>query len=67
MAEIEQDRGQRHRIQIDGENIYLFIGESGKHEITIPDENREENKTERLHMDAVMRRLSELHGYFEQD
>ena len=65
--QVPSDAGKRHLIEIDGENIYLFVGENGYHEATIPDENREKNKRERVHMDAVMRRISELHGYFEQD
>ena len=59
--------GKRHLVKIDNENIYLFISKSGKHEATIPYENRPENLKERLHMDAIMKRLSELHGFFEQE
>lgn len=64
--EMEYDTGKRHLIDIDGENIYMSIFENGKHEVAIPYENRPENQVERKHMDAVMKRLSELHGYFEQ-
>jgi hypothetical protein len=59
--------GLRHLIKSENENIYLFISESGKHEVTIPDENRRENEKERRHMDAIMRRLSELHGHFDME
>jgi hypothetical protein len=59
------DKGKIHHIDYEGKRIYLFIGESGKHEVTIPDENRAENERERLHMDIVMRKISELNGYFE--
>jgi len=59
--------GLRHLIKSEDDNIYLFISEPGKHEVTIPDENRRENERERRHMDAVMRRLSELHGHFDME
>lgn len=61
------DKGSRHLVEIDGENIYLAIFDNGKHEATIPHENRPENLKARRQMDAVMRRLSELHGYYEQE
>jgi len=63
----EQVTGKRHLIEIDGENIYLAIFSNGKHEAAIPYENRKENEKARRHMDAVMKRLSELHGYFETE
>jgi hypothetical protein len=60
---IDQTAGRLYHIPCDGKNIYLFIGNDGYHEATIPDENRAENETERLHMDAVMRKISEINGY----
>jgi len=62
-----EERGKRFLIDCQGENIYLYIGQDGKHEATIPDENRPKNETERRHVDAIMRKLSELNGYFEDE
>ena len=62
-----QTSGRRYHIPCDGKNIYLFIGVDGYHEATIPDENRPKNETERRHVDAIMRKLSEINGYTEPE
>ena len=61
------DRGIKRTVKIDGQNFYLFISPSGKHEVTIPFENRPENKQKRWEINELMRNISEIHGYFEQE
>jgi hypothetical protein len=63
----ENEPGKRFLIESQGENIYLYIGQDGKHSAAIPYENRPANADGRRYMDAVMRKLSELNGYFEPE